>query len=330
VAAVLPPGWTRSELPAFRKSAVAPLLPQWAYTAAAWDSQERRHVAWALHTDTRGYWDPATHSTPELARLVEARLARDDNPLLRQVAKCALEYRCFTAQNTFYPRDEGAIPASSYTPMGSWLVTADQVGDPQKLKIECRVNGEVRQSSNTDDVIFSFAYTPMDGELTGLPGRRALNEQLLKLGSRYAIAMVDIDHFKLFNDDHGHDVGDQLLRMVGARLLSLEGGGQAFRFGGEEFSVLFDGKTREEAAPVLEKFRADLASAPFIVRGKSRPRKKPTNTPLPAGSQKKVSVTVSIGVAAPEGSGGTPEQVIKAADATLYRAKRSGRNKLST
>jgi len=113
VAAVLPPGWTRSELPAFRKSAIAPLLPQWAYTAAAWDSQERRHVAWALHTDTRGHWDPATHSTPELPRLVEARLARDDNPLLRQVAKCALEYRCFTAQNTFYQRDEGAIPASS-------------------------------------------------------------------------------------------------------------------------------------------------------------------------------------------------------------------------
>jgi diguanylate cyclase (GGDEF)-like protein len=170
----------------------------------------------------------------------------------------------------------------------------------------------------------------MDDELTGLPGRRALNEQLLKLGNRYAIAMIDIDHFKLFNDDHGHDVGDQLLRMVGARLLSLEGGGQAFRYGGEEFSVLFDGKTREEAAPVLEKFRAALASAPFIVRGKRRPRKKPTNSPLPAGSQKKVSVTVSIGVAAPDGSDGTPDQVIKAADAALYRAKRSGRNKLCT
>ncbi|HZR07303.1 MAG TPA: radical SAM protein [Myxococcales bacterium] len=113
VAAVLPPGWTRSELPAFRKSAIAPVLPQWAYTAAAWDDRAGQHVAWALHTDTRRHWDPATHSTPDLPGRVQARLATDDNPLLRQLAKCALEYRCFTAQNTFYGRDEGAIPASS-------------------------------------------------------------------------------------------------------------------------------------------------------------------------------------------------------------------------
>jgi pyruvate-formate lyase-activating enzyme len=113
VAAVLPPGWTRSELPAFRKSAIAPILPQWAYTAAAWDDEASAHVAWALHTDKRTHWDPAAHSTPDLPQRVERRLQRDDNPLLRQLAKCALEYRCFTAQNTFYQRDEGAIPASS-------------------------------------------------------------------------------------------------------------------------------------------------------------------------------------------------------------------------
>jgi pyruvate-formate lyase-activating enzyme len=113
VAAVMPPGFTRTELPAFRKLAVAPLLPQWAYTAAAWDERLRSHVAWALRTDKRTHWDPATHSTPDLPGLVEARLSRDPNPLLRQLAKCALEYRCFTAQNTFYERDEGAIPASS-------------------------------------------------------------------------------------------------------------------------------------------------------------------------------------------------------------------------
>jgi wyosine [tRNA(Phe)-imidazoG37] synthetase (radical SAM superfamily) len=113
VAAVLPPGWTRTELPAFRKLSIAPLLPQWAYTAAAWDDERQCHVAWALHTDKRRHWDPATHSTPDLPRLVQERLARDDDPLLQQLSRCALEYRCFTAQNTFYGRDEGAIPASS-------------------------------------------------------------------------------------------------------------------------------------------------------------------------------------------------------------------------
>ena len=113
VAAVLPPGWTRTELPAFRKMAIAPVLPQWAYTAAAWDEERQCHVAWALHTDKRRHWDPAAHSTTDLPERVQSRLARDDSPLLRQLAKCALEYRCFTAQNTFYERDEGAIPASS-------------------------------------------------------------------------------------------------------------------------------------------------------------------------------------------------------------------------
>jgi pyruvate-formate lyase-activating enzyme len=111
VAAVLPPGWTRLALPAYRTSRIAPVLPQWAYTAAAWDSH-LGHVAYALHTDLRRHWDPGTHSTPDLPGLVGERLRRDDNPLLRQLARCALEWRCFTAQNTFYVRDEGAIPAS--------------------------------------------------------------------------------------------------------------------------------------------------------------------------------------------------------------------------
>jgi pyruvate-formate lyase-activating enzyme len=112
VAAVLPPGWTRTALPAFRRGPVAPLLPQWAYTAAAWDPR-RGHTVWALRTDRRTHWDPADHSTPELPGLVRERLSRDpDNPLLHQLSRCALEYRCFTAQNTFYARDEGAIPAS--------------------------------------------------------------------------------------------------------------------------------------------------------------------------------------------------------------------------
>jgi pyruvate-formate lyase-activating enzyme len=70
-------------------------------------------VAWALHTDTRTHWNPAEYSTPQLEGAVHARLLVDkDNRILRQLKTCALEYRCFTAQNTFYGRDEAAIPAS--------------------------------------------------------------------------------------------------------------------------------------------------------------------------------------------------------------------------
>jgi wyosine [tRNA(Phe)-imidazoG37] synthetase (radical SAM superfamily) len=115
VGATMPPGYTRTLLPAAARpplgTAGAPILPQWAYTAAAFSPEGP--VAWALHTDRRGHWDPARHSTADLPGLVEARLARGDNPVYRQLARCALQWNCFTAQNTFYGQDEGAIPASA-------------------------------------------------------------------------------------------------------------------------------------------------------------------------------------------------------------------------
>jgi pyruvate-formate lyase-activating enzyme len=115
VGATLPPGFTRTFLPAAARPrlatvADAPTLPQWAYTAAAFDGGP---VAWSLHTDRRSHWSPRAHSTPDLPRLVARTLAESANPIYRQLARCALEWRCFTAQNTFYARDEGAIPSSA-------------------------------------------------------------------------------------------------------------------------------------------------------------------------------------------------------------------------
>jgi len=116
VGATLPPGYTRTFLPAAARPPLAtvseaPILPQWAYTAAALGA--RGPVAFALHTDRRSHWSPRAHSTPDLPRRVDATLAETPNPIYRQLARCALEWRCFTAQNTFYLRDEGAIPSSS-------------------------------------------------------------------------------------------------------------------------------------------------------------------------------------------------------------------------
>src|SRR5687767_4522386 len=110
-------------------------------------------------------------------------------------------------------------------------------------------------------------------QLTGLPGRRALEERLRSLGERYAIGMVDVDHFKSFNDTHGHDIGDQVLRLVAARLAEVEGGGRAFRYGGEEFTVLFPERTLGEALPHLEALRASVEAYRMAVRGEDRPRK---------------------------------------------------------
>jgi diguanylate cyclase (GGDEF)-like protein len=172
----------------------------------------------------------------------------------------------------------------------------------------------------------AIAYTD---ELTGLPTRRALNEALARLSGDYAIAMVDIDHFKKFNDTYGHDIGDQLLRMVGARLASVTGGGRPFRYGGEEFAVLFPGWSVEDVLPHLEALRASVEASGFALRGHDRPREK-SGAVRTSASVRRVSVTVSIGVAEAGNRRARPQVVLDAADQALYRAKRRGRNRVCT
>jgi diguanylate cyclase (GGDEF)-like protein len=181
-------------------------------------------------------------------------------------------------------------------------------------------------------------------ELTGLPGRRALQEAMAGLGPHYVLAMGDVDHFKSFNDTHGHDIGDQVLKLVAARLAEVEGGGRAFRYGGEEFTVLFDHATLDEAMPHLENIRASVAAYRMAVRAENRPKAREQGEKLrvqaaasgrgadPDDSRppdKILSVTISIGAAAPGEEARTPAQVLKAADEALYRAKRGGRNRVS-
>ncbi len=110
VGALLPPGYTRTFLPGEVKAS-GPTLPQWAYTAAAWGDGEP--VAWAVRTDARRHWSAERFSTPQLRLRVDQALQADPgNRVLRQLKTCALVYRCFTSQNLFYRRDEGAIPVS--------------------------------------------------------------------------------------------------------------------------------------------------------------------------------------------------------------------------
>jgi diguanylate cyclase (GGDEF)-like protein len=166
-------------------------------------------------------------------------------------------------------------------------------------------------------------------ELTGLPGRRALEEALRELTGEFAIAMVDIDHFKRFNDRHGHDVGDQALRMVADRLLIVSGGGRAYRYGGEEFAVLFPGRSPDQAHEHLERLRREIFTRRFAIRSPSRPRRKPEHPRAPKNPPRRITLTVSIGLAGSTPRRTRPGEVMKAADQALYRAKRAGRNRLS-
>jgi diguanylate cyclase (GGDEF)-like protein len=165
-------------------------------------------------------------------------------------------------------------------------------------------------------------------ELTGLPSRRALTDALMRLPELYTVAMIDIDHFKKLNDEHGHAAGDQVLRLIGSTLTRTEGGGRPFRYGGEEFAVLFPGKSTDEALPYLEDLRETIEASSFIVRGRNRPKARPEKPVRSSGGLRRVAITVSIGVAEPEESGVDPEDVIRAADQALYQAKRAGRNRV--
>ncbi len=167
-------------------------------------------------------------------------------------------------------------------------------------------------------------------ELTGLPGRRALKNDLNRLGKNYTIAIIDIDHFKSVNDRYGHDVGDHVLRFIATIIGEVTGGGKAYRSGGEEFTILFPGRMKEEALLHLEALRIIIAERPFFLRSADRPRKKPKEIPEKKEPVPKINITVSIGVADNEDRRATPQNVIDEADKALYRAKQKGRNQVCT
>ncbi|MDT8338017.1 MAG: GGDEF domain-containing protein [Sulfurimonas sp.] len=151
-------------------------------------------------------------------------------------------------------------------------------------------------------------------ELTSLPGRRALVEDMAKLGIKYSLAMIDIDHFKKFNDTYGHDTGDEVLKMVASRLANVGGGGKVYRYGGEEFVLLFPSKDADESYTHTDILRDAIAKSPFSIRNKK--------------SSKTIYVNISSGVVQKSSKDRDPFAVMKRADNALYKAKKAGRNQV--
>jgi len=175
----------------------------------------------------------------------------------------------------------------------------------------------------------SYELAFMD-TLTEIPGRLALESDLKHLGRKYTIAMLDIDHFKSFNDTYGHDTGDDVLKLVATKLEHVGGRAKVYRYGGEEFTVLFKGKLADDTRDHLELLRASIENYNMVLRNQDARPKDDKVGSKSRGAKKKqeyVNVTISIGVADSTESNKVSE-VMKAADNALYKAKKAGRNQV--
>jgi GGDEF domain-containing protein len=175
----------------------------------------------------------------------------------------------------------------------------------------------------------NYQVTYMDA-LTGIPSRRSMEDYLPTISKHYAIAMLDVDLFKKFNDTYGHDVGDQVLKMVASQIHRVAGGGRAFRYGGEEFMVIFNRSDTNACYVYLEAVRESIEHYQMTLRGDDREPDKEKGTERRSKAKnvkvdKTISVTISIGIAN-SAQGLSRKEVIKLADENLYKAKQAGRN----
>ncbi len=165
-------------------------------------------------------------------------------------------------------------------------------------------------------------------QLTGIPGRYALDNELKHLGRKFSIAMLDIDHFKSFNDTYGHDTGDDVLKLVASKMKSFQGKARIYRYGGEEFTLLFKRKYSEQVSEFADNLREEIESYEMVIRdADSRPENNKLGSKHRGKStkQKTVKITISIGLSDSRESR-DPLEVIKFADKALYSAKKNGRN----
>lgn len=155
--------------------------------------------------------------------------------------------------------------------------------------------------------------------LTGLFNRRYLDDTLTQEihrcqrgGQPLCVAMLDIDHFKHFNDTYGHEAGDDVLRALGLLFTQwARTSDMVCRYGGEEFTIILRDTTLDQVLPRLNELRERIARAPIVSEGRQLP-----------------SLTISVGVTQLEAEVATPVAILNRADAALYQAKQNGRNRV--
>ena len=192
-----------------------------------------------------------------------------------------------------------------------------------KNELVARVRTQLRKKRYADrlrhNVQLSLEMAITD-QLTGLHNRRYMSRHLdtllanaQKNGRPLTFVIMDIDFFKHVNDTHGHDIGDEVLKEFASRIsANVRGIDLACRYGGEEFVVVMPDTDTSFAYSIAERLRQSIETTPINI----------------SRAPGKLTITISIGIATAESSGDTAEQLLHRADQALYRAKRSGRNKV--
>jgi two-component system, cell cycle response regulator len=192
-----------------------------------------------------------------------------------------------------------------------------------KNELVARVRTQLRKKRYADrlrhNVQLSLEMAITD-QLTGLHNRRYMSRHLdnlvetaKKTGKPIAFVIMDIDYFKAVNDSHGHDIGDEVLKEFASRIAAnVRGIDLACRYGGEEFVVVMPDTDMEYAYAVSERLRHSIETTPFRV----------------SRAPHTLSLTISIGIAAAEGEKDSVDALLHRADQALYRAKKTGRNKV--
>ena len=187
-------------------------------------------------------------------------------------------------------------------------------------KLETELERNSREINSLKDDLASARRAATTDPLTGLGNRKLFDdvfaleaETATSSGAPLALLVTDIDHFKIFNDRHGHQIGDAVLKLVAEKLKrSVKGRDTVARYGGEEFVVLLPRTDEAAAAQLAEQLRAEIARSRLVVRNRGQDLGK---------------VTISIGVAELQ-PGETVDDCFRRADQALYRAKNEGRNRV--
>lgn len=254
--------------------------------------------------------------TPEemVGKRPEDFVLREDLPVLTAAVDRAFTPDAQTDTATVRMRKKDGSVA--WVEMNARVIRDVVTGEPQEFVAVMR---NITERKLIEERLFALAHT--DG-LTGLLNRRAFDESLEREwkrasrdGSQVSLLLLDLDHFKAFNDRYGHPVGDECLRSVSAAVIgAVRATDVVSRYGGEEFAVVLPNTSAEGAVELAERIRSAIVALRLPHDGR------------PDGAD---IVTASIGVAT-AAAGRMPESLVHAADTAMYKAKDAGRNRVAT